>query len=217
MAYRVDFHTHSQASSDGSLSLEDYRSLLSSGLDFIAITDHDTIEFAQQARQILGERIIIGEEIHTNEGELIGLFLSKAVPAALTTAETARRIHQQGGLVYVPHPMETVRQGLSLSALNALAVHIDIVEAYNGRALFQNRSAAAKRWASAHQVAIAASSDAHGRRGWGRTYTILSASPTAQNLPTLLADARLAERTVGVRGVLYPKWNRLRKARRSHA
>jgi len=177
--YKVDLHTHSVASPDGSLTLADYRSMLDSGeLDYIAVTDHDSVAWAFQARSELGERLIVGEEISTTEGELIGLFLGAIVPPGLSPVRTAELIRQQGGLVYVPHPFETVRHGLSQTTLAQLAGLVDIVEVFNGRAVAQNKSANAKRWAAERQLAGAASSDAHGRRGWGKTLTVIGLKPT---------------------------------------
>ncbi|HJQ08767.1 MAG TPA: PHP domain-containing protein [Candidatus Saccharimonadales bacterium] len=212
--YKIDLHTHSVTSPDGSLNLADYCNILESGrLDYIAITDHDTTDFALSARQALGERIIVGEEITTLDGELIGLFLKETIPPGLTAAETARHIHAQGGLVYVPHPFETVRKGLTLAVLRDLRDLVDIIEVHNGRAIFQNRGKAAQQWAHAHALAMAASSDAHGKYGWGKTYSVIPDVPTRDTLVQFLGhtEAELYTGMVGVRGILYPKFNRLRK------
>jgi len=212
MIYKVDLHTHSVASPDGGLRLTDYADMIASGkLDYIAITDHDRIDFALEARKKLGEAIIVGEEIKTVEGELIGLFLKKAVKDGLTARETAEHIHQQGGLVYVPHPFETVRSGVTDAALYKIADMVDIMEIFNGRAMFQNCSHLAVAWTLEHACSGAASSDAHGRSGWGRTYSELPLPPTAKTLAQSLANARYNKELVGIRGILYPKLNRLRK------
>ncbi|HSW66490.1 MAG TPA: PHP domain-containing protein [Bacillota bacterium] len=203
-------HTHSIASPDGSLQLSDYRSMLDKQkLDYIAITDHDTIDFAVEAQAALGARIIVGEEISTTEGELIGLYLTEAVPPQLSAAEAVRAIKQQGGLVYVPHPFETVRKGLTEQALAAIAHSVDIVEIYNGRAL-QKRGGQAESWATGRHLPGAASSDAHGKHGWGRTYSVVDRVPTVDTLPQLLGAARFVHRWPGIVGLLYPKFNRLR-------
>lgn len=210
--YKVDLHTHSIASPDGSLGLEDYRRTLAGHvLDYIAITDHNTIDFALSAQAALGPQIIIGEEITTTEGEVIGLFLQEAVPPGLGLADAVARIHGQGGLVYVPHPFETVRSGVSLAALDGITKAVDIIEMYNGRALFQKRGSLASAWAADHHVAGAASSDAHGVYGWGNTYSIIDRPPDVRTLQRALQAARYHCGTVGLRGVLYPKYNRLRK------
>jgi predicted metal-dependent phosphoesterase TrpH len=218
MPCRTDFHTHSVASPDGSLTLEAYERMLQHGLDCIAITDHNTINLALEAKESLGERIIVGEEITTTRGEIIGLFLKEVVAPGLSPDETIKRIHDQGGLVYIPHPFETVRKGLSHADLDEIADEVDIIEVHNGRAVFQNKSKEAAEWAKAHKVAGAASSDSHGVAGWGRTYTILmdaTAPPTRENLVEMLGFTLYRTGKPGIRGMLYPKFNRLRKRKRS--
>lgn len=207
---KVDLHTHSQASPDGSLCAEDYATMLESGmLDYIAITDHDQIDFAVTLQKQLGEQIIVGEEITTTDGEIVGLYLREVVPAGLSAAETVQRIHAQGGLVYVPHPFETVRKGITMETLDTIAAEVDIVEIYNGRTL-QDQGDKAAAWVVAHKVAGAASSDAHGKRGWGNTYSTLAEVPSRENLVKILRTATYATRSVGLFGRLYPKLNRLR-------
>lgn len=209
---KIDLHTHSIASPDGALTAADYRQMLATGkLDVIAVTDHDTIDFATALHEQLGGRIIIGEEITTLQGEIIGLFLTATVPPRLSPEETVRRIKAQGGLVYIPHPFETVRKGLSLETLARLAEDVDIIETCNGRAYFQDQSRAAAEWAGSHKLPGAASSDAHGRRGWGRTYSLVSQQPTRENLTGLLQNAQHTTKKVGLLGLCYPKLNRLRK------
>jgi predicted metal-dependent phosphoesterase TrpH len=212
MACKVDFHTHSVASPDGALRTVDYKHALDRGkLDCVAVTDHNMIDFARELHAQFGDRIIIGEEITTLAGEIIGLFLTNPIAAGLSPAETVAKIHEQGGLVYVPHPFETVRKGLTPETLDTIAADVDIIEAYNGRAVFQNRSDQTIAWATAYTTPIAAASDSHGHIGWGKTYTILPESPTRDNLITLLAKAEYKHGSPGVRGLLYPKFNRLRK------
>lgn len=182
--------------------------LESGALDFVAVTDHNSITAAHHLQAELGERIIVGEEITTTEGEIIGLYLKEAIPAQLTPEETIRRIRAQKGLVYVPHPFETVRQGLPEKTLRRIAKDVDILEVHNGRAVFQNHSNQAAGWVKAHPVVGAASSDAHGWRGWGKTYSHIAEKPTRTNLVRLLSEATYAVHAPGVIGLLYPKINR---------
>jgi predicted metal-dependent phosphoesterase TrpH len=218
MAVKVDFHTHTEASPDGSLTAHDYANAFGSGLlDCAAVTDHNTISKALELKAEHGDRIIVGEEITTQTGEVIGLFLTEPVAPMMTLTDTITQIKKQGGVVYIPHPFETVRKGLAVSDLEVIAKHVDIVEAYNGRAVFQDKGAAALEWARKHSIPVAASSDSHGRSGWGRTYTVLAALPGRENILELLKDAQHSHAWPGVRGVLYPKINRLRKTGRSHA
>lgn len=211
MGLKVDLHTHSTGSPDGSLSLADYRQMITTGqLDYIAVTDHDSIEQALVTAAELGDRIIVGQEITTKDGELVGLFLTKPVTPGQTPGQTATDIRAQGGLVYVPHPFETVRQGLPKSALDKIVDQVDIVEVHNGRAFFQNKGPLAATWAKLNAKAIAASSDAHGRRGLGTTFSSIDQPPTAQNLASQLSGARLTLTRPPISSLLYPKLNRLR-------
>ncbi len=210
--YKVDFHTHSWASPDGGLTYDDYTKLIEDNtLDFIAITDHNTIKAALTMHESLGDHIIVGEEIMTQQGEIIGLFLSSEIPAGRGLLDTILMIKDQGGLVYIPHPFESVRKGLSRAVLDTLADKIDIVEIHNGRAFFQNRGPQATTWARLHHKVMAASSDAHGKKGVGTTYTVLEDKPHRLTLVNSLAKAHYVTSHPPLRSLLYPKINRLRK------
>lgn len=210
----VDLHTHSVGSPDGGLDLNDYRQALVSGrLDYVAITDHGSIETALEFGRLLDElagRVIVGEEIKTTEGEIIGLYLREAIPDGLTPQRTVDAVKAQNGLVYVPHPFETVRSGVSEAALGKIIDEVDIIETHNGRALFGRKGRLAEKWAMKYDKAQASSSDAHGRRGWTRSYSIIAEAPTRDNL---VQQLRKGGRVAGRPGisVVYPKFNRLRK------
>jgi predicted metal-dependent phosphoesterase TrpH len=209
--YRIDLHTHSTASSDGGISRAHYLKALHNGiLDCIAVTDHNTTSFARLLQQEFGERIIVGEEIMTTAGEIIGLYLDETIPGGLTPLETVQQIKAQGGITYIPHPFETLRKGLSEQTLDEISDYIDIIEVYNGRALLQNRTQQATVWSRLNRKLGAASSDAHGPRGLGRTFTEVAATPTQDNLLQLLQDATLHTGLPNVRALLYPKYHRLR-------
>lgn len=211
--YKVDLHTHSVASPDGGINAAQYRKILDTKkLDYIAVTDHDRIDFALQLQAELGDHIIVGEEITSSEGEIIGLFLTKRVKPGMSAAQTTQAIHDQGGLVYIPHPFETVRKGLTLNALNSITDTVDIIEVKNGRAFFQNFSSQAADWASTHHKPGAASSDAHGVRGLGFSYSSVNSTPSHSSLVTLLPNAPLTHRRAPLYTLLYPKLNRVRKS-----
>ncbi len=208
---KIDLHTHSVASPDGALKIKDYAAALEHAkLDYIAITDHDHIAFALEAQKILGDRIIVGEEITTSEGEIIGLYISKLVPSGRSAQETVQDIKKQGGLVYIPHPFETVRKGIPLDVLNKIRNEVDIIEIHNGRAVFQDKGHQAAAWAEKYQIAAASSSDAHGRFGWTKTYTRIHTVPTPHNLTQTSLSSEYVNRKVGF-GILYPKFNRFKK------
>lgn len=209
---KIDLHTHSTASPDGGISIDDYREALDSGkLQAIAITDHDRIDRAIEIQAELGDRIIVGEEITTTSGEIIGLYLKKRIASNMSARKTAEAIRAQNGLVYIPHPFETMRKGIQPKTLESISDLVDIIEAYNGRALFQNRGPLAVRWARLNSKSIAASSDAHGRSGLGLTYSIIESQPTSKNLVSQLGLARFNFRRPSPLDLIYPKANRLKK------
>lgn len=208
---RIDLHTHSTASPDGGLTEADYTKLIRENiLNYIAVTDHDRIDMAQHLQTELGDAIIVGQEITTSEGEIIGLFVASQIAPLQSALQTVKAIKNQGGLVYVPHPFETVRKGITKQTLDNIASYVDIVEVHNGRAFFQNRGPLATAWARIHSKAMAASSDAHGIKGMASTYTTITAKPSQENLVKLLATSRRQTTRPPLSSLLYPKYHRLR-------
>ena len=97
---RIDLHTHTHYSADSNAGLEDIiAAVRRRGLDAIAVTDHNKIEGALRLREMAPFMVIVGEEVRTREGEIIGLFLSEVVPPDLSPEETVDRIEAQGGVV----------------------------------------------------------------------------------------------------------------------
>jgi predicted metal-dependent phosphoesterase TrpH len=208
---RIDLHTHSNGSPDGGIRINEYKKILDeSVLDCIAITDHDAIDQAVMIQKQLGDRIIVGEEISTQDGEIIGLFLTQKINPGLSAKDTANEIKSQGGLVYIPHPFETVRKGISKATLDSIADKVDIIEVHNGRAVFQNKGPQAITWARLHNRIGAASSDAHGVKGLGTTYTSIAEVPSRKTLLPLLQKARLTTKRPPLLSLFYPKLHRLR-------
>src|SRR5215471_11312096 len=99
---RLDCHLHTAASGDARTTLDELAERDEAvQLDVVCITDHHSIEAAQAALgRNLGVRVIVGEEIRTSSGEIIGLYLTERIPYVLPLAEVVRRIRAQGGLVY---------------------------------------------------------------------------------------------------------------------
>jgi predicted metal-dependent phosphoesterase TrpH len=217
---RVDLHVHTNYSHDGGIRINEIHDALTrpkNALGLIAITDHDRIDGALEIQKSLGElgaRIIVGSEIKTaKEGEIIGLYLHEEVPAGMSAKDTITAIKQQGGLVYIPHPFETRRSGIPEETLKGLMDHVDIIETLNGRAYYGNKSPQATAVAAAYEKPCANSSDAHGRVGWGKTFSDIPTTtiPSKEQLAELLRTADLSGKKVGPIGVCYPKWNKITK------
>lgn len=210
--YKIDLHTHSVASRDGGITPDQYRRVIEDGLlDFVAITDHNKIEQAVELHSILGDAIIVGEEINAREGEIIGLFLKERIPRDMSALETVKAIKKQDGLVYIPHPFETVRRGIPKPTLEQIMDFVDIIEVFNGRAVFQNKGPEATTIARLSNKPGAANSDAHGVKGLTSTFSQITNRPTTKNLPHLLQTAHLTMNRPPLTTLLYPKANRIRK------
>ena len=170
---RVDCHLHTVASGDSVLTLEQLAERArQAALDVVCITDHNvTSEAVAAAERDLGVRVIVGEEIRTPNGDVIGLFLTERIPYVLPLAEVISRIRSQDGLVYVPHPFDPVRSSLgrllpSLCADGAA----DIIEVFNAKVADQALNARAASLAERFSLPGGAGSDAHDAPGVGAAY-----------------------------------------------
>ena len=166
-------HTHCEYSPDSRTPIAvQARAIKAAGLDVVCATDHNTIEGALKLRdQADGFRVVIGEEISSRDGEIIGLFLEQAVPRGLSAEDTITRIHEQGGLVSVPHPFSHNRiYHLRRDALERVWPQIDAIEVFNAREAIANDNRRAAAFAKEHDIPGAVGSDAH--RPWeiGRAY-----------------------------------------------
>jgi predicted metal-dependent phosphoesterase TrpH len=167
---RVDLHLHSRYSHDSSTSLDALMARAREcGLDRIALTDHNTVEGALKLATMAPELAIVGEEAKTREGEVIGLFIKHRVPPYLRPEEAMDLIHEMGGLVYVPHPLDRNRAHYSGPRLVELAPRIDIIEVYNPWAEAPANKAAADLAAELGKV-TASGSDSHGVIEMGRSW-----------------------------------------------
>jgi predicted metal-dependent phosphoesterase TrpH len=166
-------HTHCEASPDSRTPIaEQARGVRAARIDVICATDHNTIDGALRLRELAdGFRVIIGEEISSRDGEIIGLFLERAVPRDLSGDETIARIHEQGGLAVVPHPFSINRRyHMRRASLDRLRSQIDALEIFNAReAIFLNNRSAAG-YAHEHDILGTAGSDAHRASEIGRAY-----------------------------------------------
>lgn len=195
---RIDLHCHSEASPDSSSPFIDIANrCVEKEISVQAITDHNCIWGAQELQQYVNSRsdlpltIIVGEEISTTEGELIGLFLTENVEAGLTPGETVRNIKEQGGLILLPHGFDPLKRWhLKMEARKEIRSSIDIVETFNSRISRPHWNRAAAKWAEEHGVVMSAGSDAHTVADVGNAWVEVPARPirSPQDLMSALAE-----------------------------
>ena len=171
---RIDLHVHTRHSHDSAAPVDSVlQRCEDSGLGMVAITDHDNIRGGLEAREkAAGFPVIVGEEIKTAKGDIIGLFLEEAVPPRLSPMETAKRVKDQGGLVGVPHPFDRVRPtAMGLRAIETILPWLDFLEGYNAHTLLQVDNRRGVEFADSHSLPVVACSDSHSALELGRTYT----------------------------------------------
>jgi len=170
---KVDMHTHSEYSPDSRTPLRvQAAAIKAAGLHVVCATDHNTIEGALRLRELAdGFRVVVGEEISSRDGEIIGLFLESAIPRDLSAEETIARIHDQGGLVSVPHPFSRNRRfHLRRSVLDRVYKDIDCIEVFNAREAFTQDNLRAAAFAKEKEIPGAVGSDAHRAAEIGRAW-----------------------------------------------
>jgi predicted metal-dependent phosphoesterase TrpH len=196
MPYFVDLHCHTAASFDCLASPESVvKAAASRGLTHLAITDHDRIEGALQARDAApaGLTIIVGEEVKTSDGDLVALFLERAVPPGMSARDTIAAVREQGGMVGIPHPFDRYRGSmLNDPKLEAIGQLVDWVEAHNARivgAAGNERAAAFAKELGLPGVAV---SDAHSTIEVGVAYTVVQVDPgTPEGMRAALTNVQL--------------------------
>jgi predicted metal-dependent phosphoesterase TrpH len=169
---RVDLHSHSNYSKDSLSTLDGIiREFPKSGLHVLALTDHNELAGALELAQRAPFFVIPGEEIKTEHGEIIGLFLKEWIPPRLSPRETIDRIREQDGVVYVPHPFDRVRGSrITEEQLDDIIGLIDVLEVFNARNALPRFNARAQQYARQHGVLMGAGSDAHTYREYGSAY-----------------------------------------------
>jgi len=159
---KYDLHIHSKYSSDGIINPEKIVKIaIRRGLDGIAITDHNTIKGGLKAKKYENEdfTVIVGSEISTERGEIIGLFLEEEVKSE-DVQGVISEIKEQNGIVIIPHPFDELRRS-AFQPAEEDAKFIDCVEGFNSRCVFQKYNKKAVEFAMKHRLAVTAGSDAH--------------------------------------------------------
>jgi predicted metal-dependent phosphoesterase TrpH len=168
----VDLHMHTDHSGDCATPVEVLLATAKAqGLGAIAVTDHNEISGALEARaqaQQAGVKVIVGEEVKTaGQGEVIGLFIEEKIPRGLSLEETVAEIKRQGGLVYVPHPFDRMHSVPDYEHLLKILDDVDAIEVFNPRVAIGAFNDEAERFAAKYRIVAGAGSDSHVAQGLG--------------------------------------------------
>jgi predicted metal-dependent phosphoesterase TrpH len=206
---RADLHIHSLAS-DGVDGVEAIlEAAMRLGLNVIAVTDHERVDAAIVAQHIARARglpieVIVGEEITTRNGHLLGLFLRERIKPWASMRESIARVHDQGGIAIVAHPLVPYPLCASASTIRRLldsgdtAVHPDAIEAFNPTTAGMHWTRRVPAFIAEMGVAGVGGSDAHQASSIGRVVTTFPGTT-----PEELREA-IAARATGWDGSAYP-------------
>ena len=196
----IDLHCHTSASFDSLASpAAVVRAAAARGLTHLAVTDHDRIDGALEARSAAAAEapqltVLIGQEIRTSGGDMIGLFLHEPIPPGQAPAAAIAAVRAQGGMIGIAHPFDRFRGSLGRdegSILEVLAGEADWIEAWNARLMFGDGNARAAELAARVGVPGVAVSDAHTTFEVGIASTVLRGDPsTPAGLKAALAGPR---------------------------
>src|SRR5689334_4621068 len=177
----IDLHCHTRGSFDCLSAPKDVvKAAASRGLTHLAITDHDRIDAALEARDLAppGLMIIVGEEVKTRDGDMICTFLERAIPPGLSAADTIAAAREQGGLVGLPHPFDRLRGSILRDPSMAHVVEaVDWVETHNARVVGKGNEQALE-FALERGLPGVAVSDAHSIMEVGVAFSVLDGDPS---------------------------------------
>lgn len=197
---KADLHLHTTFS-DGSATIREVLAGVarSGALDVIAVTDHDTIAGAELAQQLVAQHqypfeVIVGAEISSREGHIVGLFLRENVRRGLSAAATVAAIHAQDGLAFAAHPFfhdRPLRHRRAMDSVGRLAAALpfDAIEVDNSTPFLGRANRRARRFAVAHTLTPIGASDAHILAAIGKSHTLFPGTTTADLRRALVAGA----------------------------
>lgn len=213
---KADLHIHTKYSMDSQMPLDKIiKRCQKLGLNCIAIADHGTAEGALEMQRIAPFKVIVAEEILTTEGEIMGMFLKETIKsepnARLTPQEAVKQIKEQGGLVNLQHPFETIRgSALKDIYIDEIANDIDLVEVLNSRSPFPANTNKAKAFAEKNNLPGGAGSDAHSLFEIGNAYVEMPDFSTKEEFLHSLAQGKIYGKRSGVIVHLFSGWAKVK-------
>ena len=212
--WRVELHCHTRASFDSLTKPEEIvEACRQRDIDRIAITDHNTMAGIAAVQALAPDLVIPAEEIKTEEGEVIGWFMTEEIPRGLPLQETIDRLKAQGAVIGVPHPLDSLRMGSALGRESLMTVidQVDALEVLNARCLRKEDNEGAREIAKAHGKLMTAGSDAHAAREIGTAIMLMPPFHDAGSFRASLAQARIEGHLSGGHVRFYSTWAKIYK------
>jgi predicted metal-dependent phosphoesterase TrpH len=189
---RLEFHCHTIYSKDCLIRVEKLlETCQRKAIDRVVITDHNSTRGAFHAQQLDPDRVIIGEEILTQRGEILAAFLKEEVPRGLTPIETIEILRDQDAFISVAHPFDRLRSGhWQLDDLLEIVPLVDAIEIFNARSMSPDFNRQAEDFAKEHKLQGTVGSDAHAAFELGRAVMLLPEFNDAASLKSALTEVR---------------------------
>ena len=195
---KIDPHIHSIYSGDSDSQIKDIlKQAKKTGLDAIAISDHNTVKGSKVAIEKSKDMDILvvpSIEISTKNGHMLGFGATENIPRGLSAIETVEKIHDAGGLAIVPHPYSYYRHGLFTKIDDNL--QIDGVEVKNARYILGYSNNKGKKLSQKHNIPEFGASDSHFIKSIGDCYTEIDCQKTVDDV----LDAIVKNKTKAIGG-----------------
>ena len=210
---RVELHAHTWWSGDCGVSPRDLcLAARDAGIDVLAVTDHNQIGGAFEARDCGILKVIVGEEIRTSRGEVLAYFLKEWIPPRLPPLETIARIRDQGGILSIPHPLDRNRNStLRADQLESVAPRLDMVEVFNSRVINPDHNRMAGELCRRHGKIAAVGSDAHTKGEVGNSWQEIAPFEGPDQFLAAMAGAKLNTRRASPIVRFASNWQKVRK------
>ncbi len=167
---RIDFHVHTNYSIDSTI---EPKQLLQKSREIgiiPALCDHNSIKSHSAIPK--NSKVILGEEIKTDVGDLIGYYVNELIPKNTPFLEAVDKIKEQGGLSCLPHGFDKIRYNIG-NRYPEYAKKVDLIEGFNSRCIFKEANKLAENFAKKYKKLTTCGSDSHFLFEFGKTYSIL--------------------------------------------
>jgi len=209
----AEFHCHTCHSKDSQVSIQALLTTCQNkGLQRVVVADHNSIQGALEAYELEPHRFIVGEEIMTLQGELLGIFVKETIPAGLPAIKTIEILREQGAFISVSHPFDAFREGHWEPAyLLSIVSSVDAIEVFNSRCLLPQFNTRAKVFAQQHNLPGTVGSDAHSLSELGTATLTLPDFNDTESLTKALSLAKFQLRLSAPWVHLYSRFAAWRK------